>query len=133
MSMSSLAITIVLFVTVALIGLAAVWWYATRVKRELDDTSGVVAGARGVIELSPESVERLRELTSEPILLKQSEEGVRVQIEHRPMMPLRAFLGRDAAATLQEVAGEVSERYGVKWVVLVDAGDPERVTVKRLA
>ncbi len=131
--MSSLAVTIVVFVAVALIGLAAVWWYANRVKRDLDDSAGVVAGARGVIELRPESVAQLRALTSEPILLKQNEEGVRVQIEHRPMMPLRAFLGKDAAGALQEVAGEVSERWGVKWVVLVDAGDPERVTVKRLA
>lgn len=131
--MSSLTVTIVLFVTVALIGLAAVWWYANRVKRELDDSSKAVAGTRGVLQLRPESVEQLRSLTTEPILLKQTEEGVRVQIEHRPVMPLRSFLGRDAAGALQEVAGEVSERFGLKWVVLVDAGDPERVTVQRLA
>ncbi len=131
--MSSLAVTIVVFVVVALVGLAAVWWYANRVKHELDDSSGVVAGARGVIELRPESVEQLRTLSSEPILLKQNEEGVRVQVGHRPIMPLRAFLGREVAGALQETAGEVSERYGIKWVVLVDTADPERVTVQRLA
>jgi hypothetical protein len=131
--MSSLSLTIALFVAVALIALVLVWWYAGRVKRELDDSSAVAAGVRGVIDLRPESAAQLRSLSSEPILLKQSEEGVRVQIEHRPMMPLRAFLGSDARRALQEAAGEVSERYGVKWVVLVDAADPERVRVQRLA
>ena len=131
--MSSLAVTIVLFVTIALVALAVVWWYASKVKRELDDSSKIVAGARGVIDLRPESVAQLRALSSEPILMKQSEEGVRVQIDHRPMMPLRAFLGRDVAGALQEAAGEVSERYGVKWVALVDTSDPERVRIQRLA
>ncbi len=78
-----------------------------------------MAGARGVIELRPESVAQLRALSAEPILLKQGEDGVRVQIEHRPMMPLMAFLGKDVSSALQETAGEVTERYGVKWVVLV--------------
>jgi hypothetical protein len=128
----SVAVPISVFVIVALVALAAVWWYASRMKQKIDDP-GPVAGARGVIELRPESVDQLRSLSAEPILLKQSEEGVRVQIDHRPMMPLRAFLGNEAATALQEAAGEVSERYGVKWVVLVNASDPGRVTIQRLA
>jgi len=131
--MSSVYLTIIVFLTVALIALVIVWYYARRMKQELDDSSAIVAGARGVIELRPESVEQLRALSAEPILLKQSEEGVHVQIEHRPMMPLMAFLGRDVSAALQEAAGEVSERYGVKWVVLVSAHEDGRVTVQRLA
>jgi hypothetical protein len=131
--MSNVALTIIIFVAAALIALAVVWWWASRMKHELDDSSAIVAGARGVIELRPESVEQLRALSTEPILLKQGEDGVRVQIEHRPMMPLRAFMGKDVSAALQEAAGEVSERYGVKWVVLVDAWEDGRVTVQRLA
>jgi hypothetical protein len=131
--MSSLAVPIILFVIAALVALAAVWWYANKMKRDLDDSPGASAGARGVIDLSPTSVVQLQALSAEPILLKQSEEGVRVQIEHRPMMPLRAFLGKEVAGALQEAAGEVTERYGVKWVVLVSAADPARVTVQRLA
>ena len=69
----------------------------------------------------------------EPILIKQGEDGVRVQIEHRPMMPLMAFLGNDVSAALNETAGAVSERYGVKWVVLVSAHEDGRVTLQRLA
>jgi hypothetical protein len=131
--MSSVYLTITIFLVIALVALAVVWWYARRVKQDLDDDRAVVAGARGVIELRPESVAQLRALSSEPILLKQGEEGVRVQIEHRPMMPLMAFIGKDVSSALNEAAGEVSERYGVKWVVLVSAHDDGRVTVQRLA
>ncbi len=131
--MSRAYIVVLAFLFVALIALAVVWWYARRVKDDLDESSRIVAGARGVIELTPASVEQLRRLSSEPILLKQGEEGVRVQIEHRPMMPLMAFLGKDVSAALGETAAEVTERYGVKWVVLVNVGQDDRVTVQRLA
>jgi hypothetical protein len=126
-------IVVLAFVFVALIALAVVWWYARHVKEDLDESSRIVAGARGVIELTAATMEQLRQLSSEPILLKQGEEGVRVQIEHRPMMPLMAFLGREVSAALAETAAEVTERYGVKWVVLVSVGQDDRVTVQRLA
>ena len=131
--MSSAYVTIIIFLIIALVALAIVWWYARRVKDDLDDSPSIVAGARGVIELRPESVAQLRALSAEPILLKQGEDGVRVQIEHRPMMPLMAFLGKDVSSALQETAGEVTERYGVKWVVLVSVHEDGRVTVQRLA
>jgi hypothetical protein len=131
--MSSVYVTIIIFLISALVALAIVWWYARRVKDDLDDSPSIVAGARGVIELRPESVAQLRALSAEPILLKQGEDGVRVQIEHRPMMPLMAFLGKDVSSALQETAGEVTERYGVKWVVLVSVHEDGRVTVQRLA
>ena len=117
----------------ALIALAVVWWYARHVKEDLDESSRIVSGARGVIDLTPASMEQLRKLSSEPILIKQSEEGVRVQIEHRPMMPLMAFLGKDVSAALGETSAAVTERYGVKWVVLVSVGEDDCVTVQRLA
>jgi hypothetical protein len=121
---------VLLFLVVALVALAVAWWYARHVKQELDESSHIVAGARGVIELTPASMEQLRRLSSEPILLKQGEEGVRV---HRPLMPLMAFLGKDVSAALGETAAEVTERYGVKWVVLVSVGQDDRVTIQRLA
>ncbi len=131
--MSRAYIVVLAFLFVALLSLAVVWWYARHVKQELDESSHIVAGARGVIELTPASMEQLRRLSSEPILLKQGEEGVRVQIEHRPLMPLMAFLGKDVSAALGETAAEVTERYGVKWVVLVSVGKDDRVTIQRLA
>jgi len=131
--MSRAYIVVLAFLFVALISLAVVWWYARHVKQELDESSHIVAGARGVIELTPASMEQLRRLSSEPILLKQGEEGVRVQIEHRPLMPLMAFLGKDVSAALGATAAEITERYGVKWVVLVSVGKDDRVTIQRLA
>jgi hypothetical protein len=121
------------FLFVAVIALVIVWWYARHLKQDLDESSRIVAGARGVIELTPASMGQLRQLSSDPILLKQSEEGVRVQIEHRPMMPLMAFVGKDVSTALGETAAEITERYGVRWVVLVSVGDDERVTVQRLS
>jgi hypothetical protein len=126
-------IVVLAFLVVALVALALVWWYARRVKQDLDQSSGIVAGARGVIELTPASMEQLRKLSSEPILIKQSEEGVRVQIEHRPLMPLMAFVGKEVNAALGETSAEITERYGVKWVVLVSVGQDDRVTIQRLA
>ncbi|MCX6362871.1 MAG: hypothetical protein NTW58_01620 [Actinobacteria bacterium] len=131
--MSSAYIVVVAFLVVALVALAVVWWYARHVKQDLDEASHVVAGARGVIELTPAAIEQLQQLSSEPILLKQGEEGVRVQIEHRPLMPLMAFLGKEVSAALAETAAGITERYGVKWVVLVSVGEDDRVTVQRLA
>jgi len=56
-----------------------------------------------------------------------------VQIEHKPMMPLMAFVGREVSAAIGEAAVAITERYGIKWVVLVSAADEQRVTVQRLA
>jgi len=131
-AMSKGYLVIMVFLIVALIALLVVWWYARRVKQGLDQPK-IVAGARGVVELRPESLEQLRRLSGEPILLKQSEEGVRVQIEHRPMMPLMAFVGREVNAALGEAAMAVSERFGPAWVVLLTPGEDGQATVQRLS
>jgi hypothetical protein len=131
--MASTYVVVSAFLFVALIALVSVWWYARHLKQDLDESSRIVAGARGVIELTPASMDQLRQLSSEPILVKQSEEGVRVQIEHRPMMPLMAFLGKEVSTALGETAAEITERYGVRWVVLVSVAQDDRVTVQRLA
>ena len=89
-----------------------IWYLARRVKSDLDTSPTAVAGAKAALELTPASVARLHELSAEPILLKQSEEGVRVQIEHRPMLPLMAFVGKDVSAALTEAAVRVSEQWG---------------------
>jgi len=126
-------IAVLAFLFVALMALAVSWWYARHVKQDLDESAPVVAGARDVIDLTPASVAQLRGMSAEPILLKQSEEGVRVQIERRPMLPLMAFAGRPAGAALSETAAVVTQRYGAKWVILVSAAEEGRVTVQRLA
>jgi uncharacterized membrane protein len=124
---------ILVFLLVALAALVAVWIYARWVKRDLDTPPTAVAGAKASLDVTPVSAARLRELSAEPILLKQSEEGVRVQIEHRPMLPLMAFVGNDVSAALNEAAMRVSEQWGPSWVVLLTARDDGSVSAQRLA
>jgi hypothetical protein len=124
---------ILVFLVVALVALLVIWFLARRMKSDLDVSPSSVAGARASLELAPVNVARLHELSEEPILLKQSEEGVRVQIEHRPMLPLMAFVGKDVSAALNEAAARVSEQWGPKWVVLLTALEDGSVSVQRLA
>jgi len=130
---SGVYVGILVFLVAALVALVVVWVLARRVKRDLDDAPTAVAGARAALELTPATVTRLCELSTEPILLKQSEEGVRVQIEHRPMLPLMAFVGQDVSAALTEAAVRVSEQWGPRWVALLTAREDGSVSVQRLA
>ena len=131
--MSGVYVWVIAFLVVALVALVVVWFLARRVKRDLDDSPTAVAGARAALELTPDNAARLHELSAEPILLKQSEEGVRVQIEHRPMLPLMAFVGKDVSAALTEAAVRVTEEWGPRWVVLLTAREDGSVSVQRLA
>jgi membrane protein implicated in regulation of membrane protease activity len=84
---------VLIFLIAALIALIVVYYYARNVKRELDEQGPSVFGQRCTIEVTMEHAVQLMALTDQPILLKQSDEGVRVQIDDRPMMPLAAFIG----------------------------------------
>lgn len=132
--MSGIYVYVLVFLIVALIALVLVWYFARRVKSDLDTSPTGVTGARALLQVTPEHCSRLLELSAEPILLKQGEEGVRVQIEHRPMLPLMAFAGQGAVAgALNEVAARVSEQWGPRWVVLLAARDDGTVSAQRLA
>ena len=56
-----------------------------------------------------------------------------MQIEHRPMMPLMAFVGKDVSAALGEAAARSPSAWGPRWVVLISAGEDGSVSVQRLA
>lgn len=132
--MDSRTVVIVLLVAlVAVLVMLTAWWYATRVKRELDAGTPSFTRASAVVEVTPASVEQLRQLSTEPILLKQAPEGIRVQIDQRPMLPLQAFTALQASSALTETAVAVTQRFGAKWVVLVSATKDGRVTVRRIA
>ena len=131
--MTGVYLWVLIFLVVALVALLVVWFYARSVKRDLDTSPTAVAGARAVLEVGPASAARLRALSAEPILLKQGDEGVRVQIEHRPMLPLMAYVGQDVSAALTEAAGRVTEQWGPRWVVLLSSGDDGTVSAQRLA
>ncbi len=132
-AVTSVYIGVLVFLIVALVALVGVWIYARSVKRDLEMQPSAVTGACASLEMAPENVARLRELSAEPILVKQGDEGVRVQIEHRPMLPLMAFVGTDVSAALTEAAARVTERWGPRWVALITAGDEGGVTAQRLA
>jgi hypothetical protein len=130
---SGVYVVILIFLVVALVALLVVWVVARRVKSDLDTSPSGVAGAKASLELAPDNAARLHQLSAEPILLKQSEEGVRVQIEHRPMLPLMAFVGKDVSAALNEAAVRVTEKWGARWVVLLTAREDGSVSAQRLS
>jgi hypothetical protein len=124
---------VLLFLFIALIALVVVWLLARNVKKELDEPAGSAAGARAEFRLPPDRIHELRSLSDEPILLKQSEEGVRVQIDNRPMVPLAVFLGKEVSTALGEAAAAVTQSFGARWVVLVMPREDGSVSVQRLA
>ena len=131
--MSGVVIIVLVFLGVAVVALVVVWMLARRMKSGLDASPDAVTGTRATLEITAANAERLRELSAEPILLKQSEEGVRVQIEHRPMLPLMAFVGRDVSGAINEAAVRVSEKWGPRWVVLLTTAEDGRVSAQRLS
>ncbi len=131
--MSKSMLIILLFLFIALVALIVVWFYARNVKKELDEPAGSAAGARAEFQLPADRIHELRSLSAEPILLKQTEEGVRVQIDNRPMVPLAVFLGKEVSMALGEAAAAVTQTFGARWVVLVTPREDGRVSVQRLA
>ena len=131
--MSRANLVILLFLFIALIALVVVWYFARNVKQGLDASEGSAVGARAEFELPADRIHQLRSLSAEPILLKQSEEGVRVQIDNRPMVPLAVFLGKEVSTALGEAAAAVTQAFGAQWVVLVTPREDGRVSVQRLS
>jgi len=124
---------VLLFLIAALVALLVVYYYARNVKRELDEKGPSGLGQRCSIEITSDHAVRLRELTDQPILLKQNEEGVRVQIDDRPMLPLAAFIGQDVSVALREAAMRVSQAFGSQWTALVTVDEDGTAKVERLS
>jgi uncharacterized membrane protein len=131
--MSSTLLLIIALLGIALVALVIAWFLAGRVKRRLDDEPPGVAGASATVRIAPANAHELRALTTEPILLKQTVDGVRVQIDDRPMVPLAVFMGKDVSAALRETSVAVSDVFGPLWTVLVTAREGGEVTVSRLS
>jgi hypothetical protein len=109
------------------------WWWARRVKKDFD--TGVALGTPEplVLHVPPASAAQLRALSSEPLLLKQDPDGLRVQIESRPMVPVALFAGKDIAVALMESAVLISESLGPQWATLVSAAEDGTLSVRLLA
>ncbi len=131
--MSHIWLGVLIFLIAALVALLIVYYYARQVKDRLDSEAAPVTGQRAAIQVTAEHAERLRSLTSEPILFKQSEEGIRVQIDDKPMLPLAAYMGQEVAAALREASSRVSQAYGSQWTALVSIAEDGSGQVQRLA
>jgi hypothetical protein len=121
------------FFAVAAAVLVVAWWAARRARHRID------ASGRGdrrllISELDvPAAVAgRLVEFTPEPIFLKQGDEGVRVQLENKPFIPLHFLTDQGAAGAMRQVALAVSQRFGPRWACLITARADGKVTVRRL-
>ena len=127
---------LIVVVTIALIVLIAVlYWYATRLKRSFDAPSPTALAAQPplVFALSQTSADSLAHLSREPILIRQAQDGLRVQLDDRPLVPISILTDRAAAAALREIVAHASQRYGARWTALVMPADDGTVSVQRLA
>jgi hypothetical protein len=133
-------VMVVLFSVVLIVAVIVIYLLAKRVKGGLD-TSPVpfMAVAPVAVRLSTAGAASLEHLSQDPILLKQSPDGVRVQLDDRPMVPLVILTDRGAASALREIVARASQEYGAQWTVLVtqpeDGGSSAEgaVTMQRLA
>jgi len=127
------AIYVIIPFLVIMILLALGWRWATRVKKDLAAPSVTLGTLEPlVLHLSPDSAAELRALSSEPLLLKQSPDGLRVQVESRPMVPVALFAGKDVGRALMESAVLISESLGPEWATLVSAAEDGTLSVHLL-
>ena len=111
------------------------YWYASGLKRSLDTPPTAVLAAQGPLSfaLSEKSAASLAHLSQEPILIKQAEDGLRVQLDNRPLVPIVILTDLAAAAALREIVADVSRDYGARWTALVTTAADGSIRVQRLA
>lgn len=131
------AVLVVILVSLGLVVVAAViWWWAGRMKQNLDQgASGpaLVGVTSAPVDVSSECAAQFHALSREPLLLKQTPDGLRVQIEDRPAVPVALFAEKGVAQALLEAAGLASQRFGPQWVALASIGDDGRLSLRRLS
>jgi hypothetical protein len=126
---------VVLTSLVIIVLIAALYWYAVRLKRGFDTPSTAVLAAQGPLSfaLSEKSTASLAHLSREPILIKLSTDGLRVQLDNRPLVPISILTDLAAAAALREIVADVSQSYGARWTALVTTAADGSIRVQRLA
>jgi len=131
-----MAVVTVLVVTLALVLLIAVlYWYGTRVKRSLESSTPAALAAQEPLSLrlSEASAASLAHLSQEPILIRQAQDGLRVQLDNRPLVPIAILTDLAAAAALREIVAGASRAFGARWTALVVPSGDGSVSVQRLA
>ena len=135
MTMVASAAQMLLPLTLALIiVLAAVIWFASHAKKNLGERAPAahVGATSEPLQVSDECAAHIRTLSSEPLLLKQTKDGLRVQIANRPIVPVALFAEKGVASALMVVAAQASRSFGQVWVALVSLGDDNSISLRRL-
>jgi len=130
--MTALVIVIITFVLIAV--LVILYYYASRMKRGLEEPPRAPTAQPPLnVPLSEAGSASLAHLSAEPILIKQGEDGIRVQLDNRPLVPLVMLTDTAAASALREIVAVASRHYGAQWTALVTSADEPSVKVQRLA
>ena len=86
--------------------------FSQRFKKRIDAEVPHKVGPPVRLTVSPQSAERLARLSSEPVFVRQSPDGTRVQIENRPLVPLVMLTDHEAVLGLREAIVAASSRFG---------------------
>ena len=126
------AVYLIVPILVGTVLLVLGWRWATRVKKDLATDVTPATLEPLVLHVSPATAAQLRALSPEPLLLKQSLDGLRVQVESRPMVPVALFAGKEIGVALMESAALISESLGPLWATLVSAAEDGTLSVRLL-
>jgi hypothetical protein len=128
------AAIIVITTLVLIVLLVVLYYYASRTKRALQEPAGpAVTQPPLSVPLSERGAASLAHLSAEPILIRQGADGIRVQLDNRPLVPLVILTDKAAASALREIVATASQHYGAQWTALVTSAGEASVTVQRLA
>lgn len=127
----SLLVMLVLVCVVILLVLVLAWWLAGRMKRSYEaDPAGRLVARQ--LRVSPQCVQRLGELSREPVLLKLEDGVLWFQVDDLRMAPVAVAPG-SAVGALREAGAAASTEFGEAWVVLVRPTPPDKLVVHRLS
>ncbi len=132
MSHTGVVITVLLLMLMGL-ALFIVYSYGERAKKQLANEPPAAPALPPVtVAVSEANAAAAASLSQEPIFMKQAADGLRVQLDNRPLVPIAMFTDPAAMAALREIGVRICERYGGEWTALVNVGMDNSVTVRRL-
>lgn len=129
----TLTLVIIVSLSVVVVLLVGVYFYAQSVKKRLDTEVAIDPGPPTMVAVTAASAERLSHLSREPVFLRQGTDGVRVQLDNRPLVPLSILTDQTAMKALREVAVAITERHGAVWTAVVTVAEDGSVLVQRLS
>jgi hypothetical protein len=130
----SLLVLIVLSAALLMAALVVSWWFAQRMKRDIESGAGPQGlGQPRTVTVPAACCANLRALSPETLLLQQGDQGLRYQVGSRPMAPAAVAPGAAAHSALCEAAAVIGGLYGERWTALVEPQGEDALKVSRLA